>query len=72
MTSLILPEKISTLLGDLPQQGVECKAMRVSANKDTAAVTRMVGKYRKPTNLLSRGKLRLFVESKQQQQGADD
>jgi hypothetical protein len=39
-----LPRKISTLLDNLPQQVAECKSMRVSANKDTASVARMVQK----------------------------
>jgi hypothetical protein len=39
-----LPGKISVLLQNLPQQVAECKAMRVSANEDTAALARMVQK----------------------------
>ncbi len=38
--------------------------MRVSANKDTAAVSRIVQKWRKPTNPISQGKLGSFVEPK--------
>jgi hypothetical protein len=41
--------------------------MRVSANKDTAAVSRMVQKWRKLTNPSSQGNLGSFVEPKQQQ-----
>ena len=66
-----MPGKISTILKKLPQQGAECKAMRISANKDTAAVACTIRKDRKPTNPLSQGKLGLFVELKQQQ-GAHD
>jgi hypothetical protein len=40
--------------------------MRVSANKDTAAVSRIVQKWRKPTNPISQGKLGFFVEPKAQ------
>jgi hypothetical protein len=36
----------------------------VSANKDTAAVSRIVQKWRKPTNPISQGKLGSFVEPK--------
>jgi hypothetical protein len=61
-----LPRKISTLLDNLPQQVAECKSMRVSANKDTASVARMVHKWRKPTNPISQGRLGSFVEPKQQ------
>ncbi len=39
--------------------------MRVFANKDTAAVARMVQKWRKPTNSISQGKLGSFAEPKQ-------
>ena len=52
-----LPGKISVLLQNLPQQVAECNAMRVSANKDTAAVARIVQKWRKATNPISQGKL---------------
>jgi hypothetical protein len=59
-----LPAKIHTLLENLPPQVAECRAMRVSANKDTAAVSRIVQKWRKPTNPISQGKLGSFVEPK--------
>jgi hypothetical protein len=39
--------------------------MRVFANKDTAAVARMVQKWRRPTNPISQGKLGSFAEPKQ-------
>ncbi len=42
---IFLPRKISMLLDNLPQKVAECKSMRVSANKDTAAVARMVQKW---------------------------
>ncbi len=45
--------------------------MRVSANKDTAAVARMVQKWIKPTNPISQGKLSSYQEPKQQR-GEDD
>ncbi len=45
--------------------------MRVSANKDTAAVARIVQKWRKPTNPISQGKLGSYQEPKQQH-GEDD
>jgi hypothetical protein len=61
-----LPGKVGELLQNLPQQVVECNAMRVSANKDTAAVARMVQKWRKPTNPISQGKLSSYQEPKQQ------
>ncbi len=52
-----LPGKINVLLQNLPQQVAECAAMRLSANKDTAAVARIVQKWRKPTNPISQGRL---------------
>jgi hypothetical protein len=61
---VFLPRKVSTLLEHLPQQVAECKSMRVSANKDTAAVARMVQKWRKPTNPISQGRLGSYVEPK--------
>ncbi len=61
-----LPSKVSVLLQNLPQQVAECPAMRVSANKDTAGVARMVQKWRKPTNPISQGKLSSYQKSKQQ------
>ena len=66
-----LPSKVGVLLQNLPQQVAECNAMRVSANKDTAAVARMVQKWRKPTNPISQGKLSSYQEPKQQR-GEDD
>jgi hypothetical protein len=39
--------------------------MRVSANKDTAAVARMVQKWRNPTDPISQGRLGSYVEPKQ-------
>ncbi len=62
-----LPAKVNVLLENLPQQVVECKTMRVFASKGTAAVARMVQKWRKPTNPISQGKLGSFVEPKQWQ-----
>ncbi len=46
--------------------------MRVSANKDTAAVARMVQKWRKPTNPISQGKLSSYQEPKQQREEDDE
>ncbi len=60
-----LPAKVNVLLENLPLQVAECKTMRVFANKDTAAVVRMVQKWRKPTNPISQGKLGSFAEPKQ-------
>ena len=60
-----LPAKVNVLLENLPLQVSECKMMRVFANKDTAAVARMVQKWRKPTNPISQGKLGCFAEPKQ-------
>jgi hypothetical protein len=62
-----LPTKVNVLLENLPQQVAECRMLRVFANKDTAAVARMVQKWRKPTNPISQGKLRSFTEPKQSQ-----
>jgi hypothetical protein len=62
------PAKIHTLLDNLPPQVAECRAMRVSANKDTAAVSRIVQRWRKPTNPISQGKLGSFVEPKAQRE----
>jgi hypothetical protein len=50
-----MPGKISTILENLPQQGAECKAMRVSANKDTA-VARMVRKRQETKKSSQSGK----------------
>ncbi len=41
--------------------------MRVSANKDTVVVARIVQKWRKPTNPISQGKLSSYQEPKQLQ-----
>jgi hypothetical protein len=62
-----LPAKVNILIENLHQLVAECKSMRVFANKDTAAVARMVQKWRKPTNPISQGKLGSFVEPKQWQ-----
>jgi hypothetical protein len=51
-----LPSKVHTLLENLPPQVAECRAMRVSANKDTAAVSHIVQKWRNPINPISQGK----------------
>ncbi len=67
-----LPAKVYVLLENLPQQVAECKTMRVFANKDTAAVARMVQKWRKLTNPISQGKLGSFVEPKQRQDADDE
>ncbi len=66
-----LQGKINVLLQNLPQQVAECAAMRVSANKDTAAVARKVQKWRKPTNPISQGRLGSYQEP-EQQHGEDD
>jgi hypothetical protein len=66
-----LPGKVGMLLQNLPQQVAECNAIRVSATKDTAAVARMVQKWRKPINPISQGKLSSYQEPKQQR-GEDD
>ena len=60
-----LPGKINVLLQNLPPQVADCVAMRVSANKDTAAVARVVQKWRKPTNPISQGRLGSYQEPKQ-------
>ncbi len=62
-----LPAKVNILLENLSQQVAECKSMWVFANKDTAAVARMVQKWRKPSNPISQGMLGSFVEPKQWQ-----
>jgi hypothetical protein len=61
-----LPAKINTLLENLPLQVAVCRTMRISANKDTAVVSRIVQKCRKPTSPISQGKLGSFVEPKSQ------
>jgi hypothetical protein len=45
-----LPAKIHALLQHLPEEVAVCKTVQVSANKDTAAMARMVQKWRRPTN----------------------
>ena len=62
-----LPGEIKVLLQNLPQQVAECSAMRVSANKDTAAVVHMAQRWWKPTNPISQGKLSSFQQPKQRQ-----
>ncbi len=59
-----LPAKVNVLLENLPMQVAKCKMMRAFANKDMAAVARMVQKWRKPTNPISQGKLGSFAEPK--------
>ena len=60
------------LLQNLPPQVADCVAMRVSANKDTAAVARLVQKWRKPTNPISQGRLGSYQEPKQQHAEDED
>ena len=60
------------LLQNLPPQVADCAAMRVSANKDTAAVARLVQKWRKPTNPISQGRLGSYQEPKQQHAEDED
>ncbi len=62
---ILLPGKVGVLLQNLLQQVAECNSMRVSVNKDTAAVARLVQKWRKPTNPISQGKLSSYQEPKQ-------
>jgi hypothetical protein len=59
-----LPAKVHILLENLPPQVADCRTMRMSANKDTAAVSRIVQRWRKPTDPNSQGKLGSFVEPK--------
>ena len=58
-----LPAKIHALLQHLPVEVAECKTVRVSANKDTAAMARMVQKWRKPTNPVGQGRLTSYAET---------
>ncbi len=67
-----LPAKVNVLLENLPLQVAECKMMKVFANKDTAAVARMVQKWRKPTNPISQGKLGSFAEPKQSNEADEE
>ena len=57
-----LPAKIHALLQHLPEEVAVCKTVRVSANKDTAAMARMVQKWRKPTNPVGQGRLTSYTE----------
>ena len=57
-----LPAKIHALL-QLPEEVAMCKTVRVSANKDTAAMARMVQKWRKPTNPVGQGRLASYAET---------
>ncbi len=53
-----LPMKIHALLQHLPEEVAVCRTIRVSAiNKDTAAMARMIQKWRKPTNPVAQGRL---------------
>ncbi len=58
-----LPVKIHGLLQHLPEEVAVCKTVRVSANKDTAAMARMVQKWRKPTNSVGQGRLTSYAET---------
>ncbi len=58
-----LPAKIHALLQHLPEEVAVCKTVRVSANKDTAAMARMVQKWRKPTNPVGQGRLTSYAET---------
>jgi hypothetical protein len=58
-----LPAKIHALLQHLPEEVAVCRTMRVSANKDTAALARMVQKWRKPTNPVGQGRLTSNTET---------
>ncbi len=58
-----LPAKIHALLQHLPEEVAVCNTVRVSANKDTAAMARMVQKWRKPTNPVGQGRLTSYAET---------
>ncbi len=58
-----IPAKIHALLQHLPEEVAVCKTVRVSANKDTAAMARMVQKWRKPTNPVGQGWLTSYAET---------
>ncbi len=67
-----LPMKIQTLLSHLPEEVATCRTIRVSANKDTAAMARMVQKWRKPTNPVGQGRLTTYAEAKDSQDGNEE
>ncbi len=50
-----LPTKIQGLLKHLPEEVATLKTVRVSANKNTAAMASMVQKWRTPTNPVGQG-----------------
>ena len=52
-----LPLKIGALLKHLPDAVRECADMRVYANKDTAPVSRLVQRWRRPSNPVKQGRL---------------
>ena len=54
---MTLPSKIATLLRHLPPHVKNAKTVRVHANKDTAAASRMIQKWRTPTNPISQTRL---------------
>ena len=52
-----LPRKLTTLFKYLPQKVKDCVAFRAYFNKDTAAGSRLIQKWRSGTNPISQGKM---------------
>jgi hypothetical protein len=52
-----LPSKFAAVMKLLPNAAREARNLQVYANKDTLAISRMVQKWRKPTNPIIKGKL---------------
>ena len=52
-----LPSKFAAVMKLLPDAAREARNLQVYANKDTLAISRMVQKWRKPTNPIIKQKL---------------
>ena len=52
-----LPSKFAAVMKLLQNPAREARNLQVHANKDTLAISRMVQKWRKPTNPIIKGKL---------------
>jgi hypothetical protein len=60
------------ILSHLPEKMATCRTIRISANKDTAAMARMVQKWRKPTNPVGQERLTTYAEAKGSQDGNEE
>ena len=61
-----LPSKFAAVMKLLPDAAREARNMQVYANKDTLAISRMVQKWRTPTNPIIKQKLTIGGRGAQQ------